>query len=64
MKNEQGFADGPASSFLTGHKVATAIYADTTDKLGRIAEILGDEEKRKSAGSWRKEYGRRSSGLI
>ena len=45
VKNEQGFADGPASSFLTGHKVATAIYADTTDKLGRIAEILGDEEK-------------------
>lgn len=47
VKNEQGFADGPASSFLTGHKVATAIYADTTEKLGYIAGILGDEAESK-----------------
>ena len=45
VKNEAGFADGQASSFLTGHTVATAIFADTTEKLGKIAEILGDEQE-------------------
>ena len=45
VKNEQGFADGQASSFLTGHKVATTIYADTTEKLGKIAGLLGDDEE-------------------
>lgn len=45
VKNEAGFADGPASSFLTGFTVATAIYADTTEKLGKIAKILGDDQE-------------------
>lgn len=45
VKNEAGFADGAASAFLTGHTVATAIYADTTEKLGKIARILGDEQE-------------------
>ncbi|MDO4337296.1 MAG: family 78 glycoside hydrolase catalytic domain [Eubacteriales bacterium] len=45
VTNEEGFADGPASSFLTGHTIATAIYADTTEKVGKIAEILGDEQE-------------------
>lgn len=45
VKNEAGFADGAASSFLTGHTVATSIYADTTEKLGKIARILGDEKE-------------------
>ena len=45
VKNEAGFADGPASSYLTGFTVATAIYADTTEKIGKIAEILGDRQE-------------------
>ena len=41
--NEEGFADGPRSSFLTGFPVATAIFAGNTDIMCEIARILGDE---------------------
>lgn len=42
--NEAGFADGPASSFLTGYPVATAIFAGNTDIMCEIARILGDKD--------------------
>lgn len=42
--NEAGFADGPASAFLTGYPVATAIFAGNTDIMCKIAEILNDKE--------------------
>lgn len=39
--NEDGFADGPASSFLTGHPISTTLYASMTDIMKEVNEVLG-----------------------
>lgn len=45
VKNEAGFSDGPASSFLTMNVVDTALLAADADMLAEVLEILGEEEK-------------------
>ena len=45
VKNEAGFSDGPASSFLTMNVVDTALLAADADLLAEILEILGEPEK-------------------
>ena len=45
VKNEAGFSDGPASSFLTMNVVDTALLAADADLLSEISEILGKPEK-------------------
>ena len=45
VKNEAGFSDGPASSFLTMNVVDTALLAADADLLAEILEILGETEK-------------------
>lgn len=45
VKNEQGFSDGVASSFLTMNVVDTAILAADADLMADISMILGKEEK-------------------
>ncbi|MBK1809975.1 family 78 glycoside hydrolase catalytic domain [Clostridium sp. YIM B02505] len=45
VKNAEGFADGPASSYLTGHTVSTALFAAMTDIMREVNELLGHKEK-------------------
>lgn len=45
VKNEAGFSDGPASSFLTMNVVDTALLAADADMFAEVLEILGEEEK-------------------
>ncbi len=42
--NDEGFADGPKSSFLTGFPVATVLYANDADLMCKVAAVLGDAE--------------------
>lgn len=45
VKNEAGFSDGPASSFLTMNVVDTALLAANADMLSEISIILDKQEK-------------------
>ena len=45
VKNEAGFSDGPASSFLTMNVVDTALLAAKADMLSEISIILDKQEK-------------------
>lgn len=45
VKNEAGFSDGPASSFLTMNVVDTALLAADADMFAETLEILGETEK-------------------
>lgn len=45
VKNEAGFSDGPASSFLTMNVVDTALLAADADLFAETLEILGETEK-------------------
>ena len=45
VKNEAGFSDGPASSFLTMQTVDTALLAADADMLSEVSELLGRSEK-------------------
>ena len=45
VKNEAGFSDGPASSFLTMNVVDTALLAADADMLSEISGILNRPEK-------------------
>lgn len=45
VKNEAGFSDGPASSFLTMNVVDTTLLAADADMLTEISEILNKPEK-------------------
>ncbi|MFW2504156.1 family 78 glycoside hydrolase catalytic domain [Clostridium diolis] len=43
--NADGFADGPASSFLTGYTVSTALFASITDIMKEVNELIGYHDK-------------------
>lgn len=45
VKNEAGFSDGPASSFLTMKVVDTALLAANADMLSEISTVLNKPEK-------------------
>ncbi len=45
VKNEAGFSDGPASSFLTMNVVDTALLAADADMLAEISAVLHKPEK-------------------
>lgn len=47
VANADGFADGAASSFLTGHTVSTALFASMTDIMKEVNELLEYHEKAK-----------------
>ena len=47
VKNEAGFSDGPASSFLTMNVVDTALLTADADMLAEILDLLGETEKAK-----------------
>ena len=47
VKNEAGFSDGPASSFLTMNVVDTALLAADADMLAEVLGLLGESEKAK-----------------
>lgn len=44
VKNEAGFSDGPASSFLTMNVVDTALLAANADMLSEVLLLLGETE--------------------
>lgn len=45
VKNDAGFSDGPASSYLTMNVVATALLAADVDMLAEVLDVLGEEER-------------------
>lgn len=45
VKNEQGFSDGPASSFLTMNYVDTSLLAADADLYAKISERLGHHDQ-------------------
>ena len=44
VKNEQGFSDGPASSFLTMNYVGTSLLVANAELYSKISKILGYEK--------------------
>ncbi len=44
IKNAEGFADGPASSFMTMNTVCTALLAHSADLYAEISEVLGETD--------------------
>lgn len=44
VKNEQGFSDGPASSFLTMNYVGTSLLVANAELYSQISKILGYEK--------------------
>lgn len=54
VKNEKGFSDGPASSFLTMNYVDTALLTADADMFAQVSELLGEQKKAEEARAYAK----------